>query len=265
MSSRRRVALLGACLAVALAVLGVVVAGALDRGVPQDEPGTVLLVPGYGGDRGSLEPLAAALRAAGRDVRVVDVGDGTGDLTGQARQVARAADSAVAEGAPSVDVVGYSAGGVVARVWAADLGGGDQARRVVTLGSPHHGTTVAGLGALLATSACPPACRQLAEGSDLLAGLPEAPRGPVWTSVWTTDDEVVTPPDSAVLAGVVDVEVQSVCPGVHVAHGELPRSPLVVGLVLEALGGPPLDVAPGPADCERLTSSGRAARAAAGG
>jgi triacylglycerol lipase len=259
MSSRRRAALLGALLAVVLAVAGVVVARSVGHGVEQDRPGTVLLVPGYGGDTGSVEPLAAALRAAGRDVRVVEVGDGTGDLRGQAEQVAAASAAALASGAPSVDVVGYSAGGVVARVWAADLGGGQQARRVVTLGSPHHGTTVAGLGALLATPACPPACRQLAEGSDLLSGLPETPGGPVWTSVWTTDDEVVTPPDSAVLAGAVDVELQAVCPGATVAHGALPGDPLVVGIVLDALAVPPLEAAPGAADCGRLRAAGAAA------
>ncbi len=265
MSGRRRAALVGLLAVVALVALGLLLVARAGGGVPQDEPGPVLLVPGYGGDTASLEPLAAALRASGRQARVVPVGDGTGDLRDQAEQVARAADDAVAAGAPSVDVVGYSAGGVVARVWVADLGGGEQARRVVTLGSPHHGTTVASLGALLATGACPKACRQLAEGSDLLAGLPEAPRGPVWTSVWTVDDEVVTPPDSAVLAGAVDVELQSVCPDARVAHGSLTRDPLAVGTVLTALGVPPLEAAPGPTDCGPLRAAGAGALAAAGG
>ena len=34
--------------------------------VPQGDPGPVLLVPGYGGSGQSLQPLAAALRSAGR-------------------------------------------------------------------------------------------------------------------------------------------------------------------------------------------------------
>ncbi|NHA69134.1 esterase/lipase family protein [Phycicoccus flavus] len=258
MSRRRRVALLAGLIALVLAVAGVLV---LQRrgGVDQALPGPVLLVPGYGGDRASLEPLARALRGAGRQATVVDTGDGTGDLRTQAEALARAADAALAAGAPSVDVVGYSAGGVVARVWVADLGGDDEARRVVTLGSPHHGTTVASLGAVLASGACPTACRQLAQGSELLDGLPDAPSGPRWVSLWTADDETVTPPDSAVLAGAVDVRLQDVCAGVRVGHGALPSDPLVAGLVLRSLGVAGLDAPPPAADCGALRSSGDAA------
>ena len=108
----------------------------------------MLLVPGYGGSTTSLEVLAARLRAAGREAVVVPLpGDGTEDLTCDVPPlVAAAAQAALAGGAPSVDVVGYSAGGVVARLWEA-AGGAAVTRRVVTLGSPHHGTSVAGLGA----------------------------------------------------------------------------------------------------------------------
>ena len=108
----------------------------------------------------------------------------------------------VADGAPSVDVVGYSAGGVVVRLWVDDLGGGSLARRVVTLSSPHHGTEVAGLGADLGEEACPTACEQLAPDSDLLTTLnarDETPPGPRWVALWTTDDATVVPPTSGLL------------------------------------------------------------------
>ena len=48
-------------------------------------------------------------------------------------------------GTDSVDVVGYSAGGVIARLFVRDDGGDSVVRRVLTLGSPHHGTDVAAL------------------------------------------------------------------------------------------------------------------------
>ena len=245
-------------IAVALATLGVV---QREQGVPavaQDVPGPVLLVPGYGGSRAALEVLAGRLRADGRTATVLALpGNGTGDLRDVDRLLDRAAGDAIAGGASSVDVVGFSAGGVSARWWVAELGGAEVARRVVTLGSPHHGTEVAGIGAALAPGSCPPGCRQLAPGSDLLRTLnaeDETPDGPLWTAVWTDQDEVVTPPDSARLAGATNVVVQQVCPGTALAHGDLPRSPLVISLVQEALDVPPPPTTYGAQDCGRLSS-----------
>ena len=223
---------------------------------PQDVPGPVLLVPGYGGGTAGLEVLADALRATGRSASVVSPPDGgTGDLQAAADALAVAADQALATtGAPSVDVVGYSAGGVIARLWAAEHP--DQVRRIVTLGSPHHGTRIAALGAALAPDSCPVACQQLVPGSPLLDELnegDETPAGPQWLSLWTAQDEVVTPPESARLDGAVNVVLQEVCPGAAVTHGQLPTAPLVRGVVLQALSAEPLR-APAPGDCERLSS-----------
>ncbi len=256
MSPRRKLLLaVAAGLALVLAVLTwrLTAAGSPDRVAAQDRPGPVLLVPGYGGGTGGLEQLAATLRAAGRDAEVVPaVGDGTGDLTAQAERVAAVAESKIAAGAPSVDVVGYSAGGVIARIFADEFGGDELARRIVTLGSPHAGTDVARLGAVLAPERCPEACRQLVPDSDLLSGLASAPAGPRWVSLWTADDEVVTPPSSGRLDGAVDVELQRVCPGVRITHGELPTDPLVQGIVTRALAVEPLTAAPAPAQCATL-------------
>ena len=224
-----------------------------DVQVRRGEPGPVLLVPGYGGSRRALEVLADRLRAEGRQARVLTLpGDGTGDLRQAAAVLDEAADAALAGGAPSVDVVGYSAGGVTARLWAAELGGAAVARRIVTLGSPHHGTDVAALAAALTSSSCPPACRQVVPGSALLQALSagdETPDGPVWTSVWTTQDRIVTPPDSARLDGADEVAVQQVCPGTTLAHGDLPRSPVVQRIVLAALAAGPPPASYGPQVC----------------
>lgn len=244
--ARRRLALalLGTLLVAVLAGGGWALAARLTaeepRPVPQEVPGPVLLVPGYGGNTGSLTALRDALEAEGRDVTAVRFpGDGTGDLTGGADALADAAEAALARtGARSVDVVGYSAGGVVARLWIAD-GGADVVRRVVTLGSPHHGTTLADLAGDVAPDRCPMGCAQLGTDSDLLARLnagDETPVGPSWVSLWTEQDRTVTPPDSARLEGALNIVVQEVCAGLEVGHGQLPRDPLVVALVVDALG-----------------------------
>ncbi|HYT09273.1 MAG TPA: alpha/beta fold hydrolase, partial [Mycobacteriales bacterium] len=151
-SARRRLVLV--VVAAALAGVLVAVALVLTRGgdrplvaAPQDRPGPVLLVPGYGGSTPSLEALARRLRAAGKDAQVVHLpGNGTGDLRDQAAVLNAAVHAALKRTrAPSVDIVGYSAGGVVARLWVEDDGGRSFARRVITLGSPHHGSGLAGL------------------------------------------------------------------------------------------------------------------------
>jgi len=242
----RRRFLLGVATVVALVVLVAVLALVLHRDDPpvrpvsQDERGPVLLVPGYGGSTAALEVLATALEDRGRRTRIIrSPGDPRGDLREHAEALAEAAQRAVDEGAPSVDVVGYSAGGVVVRYWIAELGGDSLARRAVTLASPHHGTDLAGVAAGLAPDACPRACRQLAPDSDLLRELnagDETPDGPRWVAIWTTDDETVVPASSGSLEGAVDFSVQSVCPGLTVTHGDVPRTPAVIAMVTEQLG-----------------------------
>lgn len=246
-SPRRRLLLAGCAgvLVVALVVLGVrLLPGDRDSGARPDQarPGTVLLIPGYGGSRVALGRLAARLEAAGRIARVLTLpGDGTGDLLAQADTLDSAVREALRQGADSVDIIGYSAGGVVARLWVDRHDGARVARRIVTLGSPLHGARIAGVGAALAPDACPQACRELVPGSALLRGLDEPlPEGLPWLSIWTENDETVQPPDSARLAGAVNVPLQSICPSARVAHGELPTDPDVTALVLTALGTDPL-------------------------
>jgi triacylglycerol esterase/lipase EstA (alpha/beta hydrolase family) len=258
--SRRR-KLLAAGVAV-VAVAGAVTAGAVAlaaggaaspaTGYPaQDRPGPVLLVPGYGGQTGSLRVLAARIRATGRRAVVVGLpGSGTGSLITDAGALNTAVGRALRGGAPSVDVVGYSAGGVVALLWARDDGGSHKARRVVTLGSPFHGTRLASAAEGFVPGACPAACRQLVPGSALLAQLDRAavPGRPRWLSLWTTGDQVVMPADSARLAGAINVPVQAVCRGHQVTHTGLPTDPVVISLVLQAIGRGPIAPA-SPAGC----------------
>ena len=267
---RRGVFVLGIAVVVAvvvavLAAVAVVrLAGSSPPAAAQDRPGTVLLVPGYGGEQGALAVLAERLRVTGRAVVVVvPPGDGTGDLAGQATALDSAAEQVLDAGAPSVDVVGYSAGGVVARLWVAREDTARAARRVVTLGAPLHGARIAAAGTGLVPGACPRACQQLAPGSALLRELDATPLPAAlpWVSLWTADDETVVPPESARLPGAVNVEVQQVCPDARVAHGQLPTDPLVTGIVLRALGPVPMQ-APGPADCAALRAVGT--RTAAG-
>ncbi|SOD74504.1 triacylglycerol esterase/lipase EstA (alpha/beta hydrolase family) [Jatrophihabitans sp. GAS493] len=261
--ARRRLYLSLAAALVILAAAGLTLAlrghsSAAASAPAQEDAGPVLLIPGYGGSTGALDALLLKLKAAGKaDVQVVNLPDGgTGDLNEQAQTVASAAsDLQTRTGARSLDVVGYSAGGVVARLWLRDYGGTRLVRRLVTLGSPQHGTRLADLGSLV-PGECPLACQQLGTGSELLTELnsgDETPSGPSYVSIWTTHDSVVLPPDSAVLAGALNMSVQSVCATSTVSHTALPTDSLVQKMVLAELSdGPPVPLSS--ADCIRLSS-----------
>ncbi|MBM2618397.1 alpha/beta fold hydrolase [Actinoplanes sp. LDG1-06] len=225
---------------VLLVLIGVRIFGADPDDGPrpdQAQPGPILLVPGYGGSRTALTELAGRLTAEGRAATVLTLpGDGTGSLEEQAGTLDAAVTDALGAGAPSVDVIGYSAGGVVTRLWVEDHRGAEKARRVVTLGSPLHGTKLAGLGATFARGQCPTACQELAPGSDLLDRVDEElPDGLPWLSIWTENDETVQPPDSARLDGAINLPLQTLCPAARTTHSGLPTDPYVTALVIDAL------------------------------
>ncbi len=207
----------------------------------------VVLVSGYGGDGDDTEPLAMALRADGRGVAVFPpVGDNTGDLEEQARLLGEFVDAEIADSErdyaqdrdnQSVDVIGFSAGGVVARLWVRDFGGQDVARRILTIAAPHHGTRLAGLADL--GGFCDGACAQLVPGNALLERLnegDETPAGPEWITVWSESDRTVSPVETANLDGSLGFTVQSVCPEARTGHLQLPGSPVVLASLHTALG-----------------------------
>jgi len=270
LARRRRLLGAGLALFAAVAVIGSVVAavsGSAQRaqrpeflrrdgparpaGPAQDRPGPVLLVPGYGGGTGALDSLASRIRASGRQATVLHLpGAGTGSLVADAALLNAAVNRALRSGAPSVDLIGYSAGGVVALIWARRDDGAARARRIITLGAPFHGTQLAAAAAALLPGECPAACRQLVPGSALLASLDLAsPAGlPHWLSLWSTDDMVVMPPSSARLPGAMDVPVQAVCPAASISHSQLPTNKTVVTMVLAAISRASLS-RPTAADC----------------
>jgi triacylglycerol lipase len=263
LSPRRRLLVAVLTLAIAAAAVTGIVAAWSGSGPPvpaadQNRPGDVLLVPGYGGSTAALDVLADRIRAAGRTATVVQLaGDGTGDLQVQANVLNGYVNQALGSGSGPVTVIGYSAGGVVAWLWDVDYDGVAKARSIITLGSPLHGANLAAVGVANLPGECPQACQELVPGSAMLARLRQTSPAtrPPWLSLWTTDDQVVQPPDSARLPAAVNVPLQTICPGVTIGHGQLPTAPLVVGIVLRTLTSARL-AAPSPSDCRALQALG---------
>lgn len=257
--TRRRVI----ALATAALVLAGVLAVALSR--RQEPPPSlargaellpVILVHGYGGDASAMASIEQRLRATGREVISLSLPDGgTGDILRSARAVG---DAVRASGSETVDLIGFSMGGVVVRTYVAELNGATRARYILTLASPHHGTDIAGLAAFADPSACAGACAQLAPDSEFLADLndpDETPEGPAFVTVWTERDETVTPPESAELEGALNIRIQDVCPETAIGHGDMARDPAVLGLIVETLTGR-LTGVPEPDRCDDLVSLG---------
>ena len=194
----------------------------------------VLLIHGYGGGPASMAALERVLESRGR--RVISVAlpnGGRGDIAVSAGAVEAIVED---EGTTEVDIVGFSAGGLVARTFLEQADG--EIRSLVFLGTPHHGTRLAGLATSLDPSLCARACREMVPGSRFLRNLNEGRNLPPGTSsvnIYSADDGVVTPPRSARLEGARNVLVQDVCPGARVAHTRLVSDPIALGLVVDAL------------------------------
>jgi triacylglycerol esterase/lipase EstA (alpha/beta hydrolase family) len=261
LSPRRRLLVVAVALvtvAGGLAVVALRLAGGPDGGGAGTATTVtpVVLVPGYGGAPASLATLERRLRTPLRPVVVADLPDrGTGEIDASVRALGRTVE---ATGARAVDLVGYSAGGIVVRAWLRQDGNAARARHVVLLGSPNHGTELAALAGTVDASLCVDTCADLATGSRFLARLnagDETPPGPDYTSVWTQRDQVVTPPASARLRGAVNVRVQDVCADASFGHSGLVRDPLALGLVVRTVDGG-LPATPRPADCLPLRALG---------
>lgn len=245
LSPARRQLLVGVGLLTAVAAVVVLTVAVLNRGpaapAVANAETPVLLVPGYGGSTDGLEVMAEALQEDGRTVRIVELGIASlGDLHRQADLIDVAVRDLRAEAeSESVDLVAFSAGGIAARLWVAEHDGADVARRIVTLGSPHHGTSFAGVDGDLAPNNCLAACRQLGPDSELIRSLnegDETPAGPSWVSIWSDDDEAVIPSTSAELEGALTFSVQSICPESTVPHQGMPGHPVVIAMVERQIG-----------------------------
>jgi len=156
--------------------------GARTRG-----PRPIIVLHGYAQNRANFLPLAFRLRRAGLGPIFGFEYWTLGRIAAGARQLGWFVDEVrAATGAESVDVIGHSMGGVVARYYVTFAGGDGPVRHLITLGSPHAGTDVSGMGVGHPT-------RELVLGSKLCTRLAAAPppRHTRMTSIWSRADALV--------------------------------------------------------------------------
>ena len=107
-----------------------------------------------------------------------------------------------ATGAKKVDFITHSMGGLSSRYFSKNLSGSEKIDALVFLGTPNHGTTLAGL--------CPiQSCLEMRPGSSFLTALnagDETPGNARYATWWTPCDQATTPPESAALTGATNTE-----------------------------------------------------------
>jgi len=150
---------------------------------------------------------------------------GTGEIRNSAKELDAFVDKVLAAtGAPEVDLVGHSQGGMMPRWYLKFLDGAAEVHTLVGLSPSNHGTTVDGIGILARffpggsqfTGALCPACEEQIVGSQFLAELNsggDTVPGVEYTVIQTRYDQVVTPYTSAFLSGssVRNILLQNQC------------------------------------------------------
>jgi triacylglycerol esterase/lipase EstA (alpha/beta hydrolase family) len=182
--------------------------------VPASLP--VLLVHGYGCNSGYWAHLVPLLDREGISHASIDLEPVAGSIDDYAPLIEeRVRALCAATGAVRVAIVAHSMGGLAARAWMRRYGSA-RVEKVITLGTPHHGTQLArfGLGAnAVQMRRDGPWLRDLAasEGPDVRARI---------VSIYTHHDNIVAPQDSSVLPGTRNIAFGGVG---HVALGSNPR------------------------------------------
>jgi triacylglycerol lipase len=164
--------------------------------VGQLSPGRlpVLLVHGYLCNRGLWWWLRRRLRARQFAIATINLEPALGGLDRLAVVLSERIDALLAEtGAEKVILATHSMGGLVSRAYLKRYGE-TRVAGLVTLGAPHHGTHAARLG--VGRNA-----REMLPSSDWLRSLNAQPPSSIRiASIWTLDDEIITPPNTSHLA-----------------------------------------------------------------
>jgi pimeloyl-ACP methyl ester carboxylesterase len=191
-------------------------ASAATRIYPDSGYPPVLLLHGYGCNSGYWTHLTPLLDAARVSHATVDLEPVVASIDDYVPLVDQAVTSlCAASGAARIAIVAHSMGGLVARAWMRTHGRARVAR-VITLGTPHHGSALArfGLGENAAQM------RPRGDWLRKLAASEDAAGRALVTSIYTHHDNIVSPQTSSVLPGARNLAFGGIG---HVALGSNPR------------------------------------------
>ncbi|MCW2869525.1 alpha/beta fold hydrolase [Actinacidiphila oryziradicis] len=202
----------------------------------------VLLLHGFVDNRSVFAPLSRSLRQHGwTHVQALNYSPLTCDIRTAAALLSRHVERICEQsGHRHVDIISHSLGGLIARYYVQRLRGDVRVRTLVTLGTPHSGTTAV---PLLNPH---PIVRQMRPGSDLMDELTEpAPHCLTrFVAFWSDLDEMMIPVETARLD-----HPDLIKENVHISgmgHLTMPaHSSIAAGIRQALVGEPPT---PGAAD-----------------
>lgn len=216
------------------------------RGLP------VLLVHGYGCNSGYWHGMSKALLHAGISHHAVVMEPVFGGIDEYIPLIHQAVEQLVREtGQPKIIIVAHSMGGLATRAYLR-VHGRDRIVRVITLGTPHHGTGLANFGVGLNTrqmhwtvsgeeGLASEWLRELAAGED-------ASTYRLFVNIYSHHDNIVSPQTSSRLPGAKNIEFRAIG---HVALAMNPEiQAQVIGEILDAASQP---VEPSSAKASRIS------------
>jgi pimeloyl-ACP methyl ester carboxylesterase len=195
----------------------------------------VLLIHGYVCNSGYWHAMSRVLTREQIHHCALDLEPVFGNIEDYVPQVARAIETLCAElGAEKVIIVAHSMGGLVARAYLR-AHGSTRIARVITIGTPHHGTNLAywGPGVNSRQMRWSGGEQQGASGSWLseLAASESAATRALITSIYSYHDNIVVPQLSGYLAGANNLAVHGI------GHVALALNPSIQNMVLAEIRG----------------------------
>jgi len=202
------------------------------KGVVPGQAGLpVLLVHGYGCNSGYWRSMSRALSRIGIAYHAVDLEPVFGSIDDYVDALQRAIDAlCAATGSAQVAVVAHSMGGLAARAYMR-LHGHARIAKLITLGTPHHGTALADHALGINTQQM----RWTRDGEggkpsewlrQLNAGEDPALRSLI-VSIYTHHDNIISPQTSSHLPGARNIELHGI------GHVALASSRKVQALVID--------------------------------
>lgn len=193
----------------------------------------VLLIHGYGCNSGYWHPLSKKLSGVGITHHAIDMEPIFGSIDDYIPLIQQAIVRLCGEtGSNRIIILAHSMGGLVARAYLRDHGNSHIAR-IITLGTPHHGTVLANCAVGLNSRQMRRFGRFPREKpSDWLIALAQSEKHAIYTfftSIYSVHDNIIAPQSSCFLSGAKNIPLHGI------GHVGLAIHPLCQALILDEI------------------------------